>query len=219
MSRLKDEDGLPKDEILRRLRLGDLRKYLRSRYGHTLPDDDPGRDDLYELLLPISLGPEAATLKMANAVKLWARWMSGDEAEQLIDRIIRTPIYLRKPTGRELGLRLRVTNQERELWKLWTIAPYDMTDKQMQEHRKAKERARKQRRRQRQPRAAYLASSLSRTKPWEIKGESRSTWERKRRKARDASVSAIRLSAAPDTLASPEKPNRRKRLSEPRRLH
>ena len=45
-------------EIIRRLRLGDLQKFLRFRYGHTLPDDDAGREDLHELLLPISLGTQ-----------------------------------------------------------------------------------------------------------------------------------------------------------------
>ena len=42
--------------MIRRLRLGDVQKVLRQRYGHTLPDDDAGREDLRELLMPISLG-------------------------------------------------------------------------------------------------------------------------------------------------------------------
>lgn len=52
---------------MRRLRLGDVQKVLQHRYGHTLPDDDAGREDLRELLLPISLGPEAGR-KMENAI-------------------------------------------------------------------------------------------------------------------------------------------------------
>jgi hypothetical protein len=35
----------PDLETIRRLRLGDLRRFLRHRYGHTLPDDDAGRAD------------------------------------------------------------------------------------------------------------------------------------------------------------------------------
>jgi hypothetical protein len=176
-----------KHEILRRLRLGDLRKLLRSRYGHTLPNDDAGREDLHELLLPISLGPEAVTLKMANAIEVWAPWMKGDEAGQLIDQINRTPARLRKPKA--LGKRLRVTNEQRERWKLWTIAPCDMTDAQMHEQRKAKKRARDRQQRQRQPRRIYLANAKTKNPPWKVEGISRRTWYRNRAKAgRDTGV-------------------------------
>jgi hypothetical protein len=171
-----------KAEIFRRLRLGDLRKLLRSRYGHTLPDDDAGREDLHELLLPISLGPEVATLKMANAVEVWAPWMGHEEAAQLIDQIMRTPIRERMPKSRKLGERLRATNHERELWKLWTIAPCDMTDAQMHEHRKAKARDRERQRRRAagsKPRKVYLATSKARNRPWEVEGMSRAKWYRR----------------------------------------
>ena len=30
--------------------LGNIKCLLRHRYGHTLPDDDAGREDLFELL-------------------------------------------------------------------------------------------------------------------------------------------------------------------------
>jgi hypothetical protein len=43
--------------MMRRLRLGKLRKLFRDRYGPTLADDDAGREDQHELLLPISIGP------------------------------------------------------------------------------------------------------------------------------------------------------------------
>jgi hypothetical protein len=98
-------------ETLRRLRLGNLQKLFRHRYGPVLPDDDAGRDDLYELLLPISVGPHAE-IKMPKAIEVWAPWMKQDEAEALIDRVNRTPIWDRKPDSAELGRRLRVTNAE-----------------------------------------------------------------------------------------------------------
>lgn len=140
---------MSKAEIMRRLRLGDLQKVLRNHYGHTLPDDDAGREDLFELLLIASLGPEGER-KMANAIEVSAPWMGADEASQLTDQINRIPTYLRKRTARELGNRLRVTNHEREILKLKTIKPFDITDKQLTEHRKARDRARKQRMRHRQ---------------------------------------------------------------------
>ena len=80
-----------KDETIRRLRLRDMRNYLRCRYGHTLPDDDAGREDLRELLYPISVGPNAA-IKMPKAIELWAPWMNTKEAAELIDDINRMSI-------------------------------------------------------------------------------------------------------------------------------
>jgi hypothetical protein len=205
-----------KDEIIRLLRLGDVRKLLRSRYGHTLPDDDAGREDLCELLLPISLGPQAA-LKMTKAIELWAPWLGSDEAKQLIDHINRTPISLRKPTSRQLGKRQQITNQQRERWKLWTIAPYDMTDEQLKEQRKAKKRARDRERRRkagRKPRKVYLANnSISRTKPWQAEGKSRRTWYRRKSNGRGTGVRQLKLSTTERTPVPPEKLKRRKKAA------
>jgi hypothetical protein len=164
-------------EMLRRLRLGDLRKLFRGRYGATLPDDDAGREDLRELLLPISVGANA-NIKMTNAIEVWAPWMQPIEATQLIDTINQTPIQQRKPTTRQLGKRQHVTNKQREGLKLWTIAACDMNSGQMAEWRKAKARARM--RKLRQSRGTKpQAASRSRTKPWEKQGISRAQWYRR----------------------------------------
>ena len=40
----------PHAETIRRLKLGDVMKVCRDRYGLELPDDDAGRDDL-EIML------------------------------------------------------------------------------------------------------------------------------------------------------------------------
>lgn len=192
------------NETVRRLRYGDLVKILRCRYGYVLPDDDAGREDLYELLLPVSLGQGHAR-KMKHVVQLWAPWMSAHEAEELLDRVNRTPDYLRKPKAKLLGERLNLLNKEREAWGIRTIRPVDMTEAQLQEQSKAKDRDRKERRRRksgRKPREVYLANSLSRSKPWERDGISRRTWERRQRKAGVASLSRIKLKHRADTLAS-----------------
>src|SRR5207248_1473750 len=85
-------------EMIRRLRLANLRKLLRDRYGPVLPNDDAGREDLLELLLPISVGPHA-DIKMANAIEVWAPWMDKKEAEAIIDQINLMPLSQRKPTA------------------------------------------------------------------------------------------------------------------------
>jgi hypothetical protein len=172
-----------KDETIRRLRLRDMRNYLRCRYGHTLPDDDAGREDLRELLYPISVGPNAA-IKMPKAIEIWAPWMNTKEAAELIDDINLMPIWHRKPKGRELGKRLRVTDQMRQQWGLWTIKPCDLTDEQLAEWRKARDRERKRRKRQ-QTRAQYLAgftNSARQTKPWLALGIKRRAYYKRLKK-------------------------------------
>jgi hypothetical protein len=169
-----------KSEIIRRLRLGNLRGLLRARCGHTLPDDDAGREYLWELLLPISLGPEP-DLKMANTIEVHAPWMKTKEATEMNDQIKRLRWYLRTSTPRAIGQRLRVTREEWIRLKLKTILPFDMTGGEITEFRKANKRARDRRRRQAagsKPRE----QSLSRLKPWAVEGISRRTWFRKRAK-------------------------------------
>jgi hypothetical protein len=169
-----------KTEIMRCLRLGNLRTLLRARCGHTLPDDDAGREYLLELLLPVSLGPDA-NRKIHNTVETWAPWLDVKERFDLVAQIERTPAHIRRVKATTLGQRLRVTSEKRERLKLWTITPFDLTDKQLKEQRKAKQRARMRRLRQRTPRAEYLAAyNTNKEKPWEIEGISRRTWYRRR---------------------------------------
>src|SRR5215469_17367248 len=103
----------PKSEIIRRLRLGNLRTLLRARCGHTLPDDDAGREYLWELLLPISLGPDAKR-RFYNTAETWAPWLDVGERFDLVSQIERTPAHVRRVKAITLGQRLRVTSEERE---------------------------------------------------------------------------------------------------------
>jgi hypothetical protein len=172
--------GRPDPEVLRRLRLGDLKTLLRSRYGHTLPDDDAGREDLHDLLLPVSCGPDAKA-RMLNIVETWAPWMEYAELAELINAINNTPIKQRRLSGRQLGQRQNITNAQREQLKLWTISPSDMTDEQLKQHRRAKETARIWQYR-RGKGAKPREQSLTRTKPWlhESQPISRAQWYRRK---------------------------------------
>jgi hypothetical protein len=182
-----------KFETMRRLRVGDLRRLLNRRYGPSLPNDDAGREDLRELLLAISLGPDPRR-KMLNAIGLWAPWMPQDEIDALIEGIDRTPVGQRHRTGKDLGERMRLTNTERERLRLWTIAAYDMTAEERVEWRKVKARERMRRRR------ANLCQPSRRHRRWvaEWRGflrKSQKPRDRTRRKARDTpdDVSACEL--------------------------
>ena len=175
----------PDPEVMRRLRLGDLKRLLRHRYGPTLPDDDAGREDLRELLLPVSLRVDSPVLVMRNIIETWAPWMDAAETYSILQEIEQTPPSVRTRTAKNLGGRLNVTNDERERLRLWTIAPVDLTDHQRAEWRRAKRNERRTQKRRRagiKSRTAFLASSKSRQKPWESQGVSRRTWYRRRKK-------------------------------------
>jgi hypothetical protein len=170
--------------MIRRLRLGNLSTLFRDRYrGFEFPDDDAGREDLRELLLPVSIGPHA-DIRMPSVIAAWARWMQPQEATELIDRINMMPMRRRMPTAKQLGKRQNVTASLRHRLKLWTIRPCDISLGELRRQRRreaARERMRRLRQLQgRKPRAEWLATnSISRTKPWEKAGfKTRRTWER-----------------------------------------
>jgi len=175
--------GTGKWEVVRRLRYGALLNLFRHRWGKEFPDDDAGREDLFELIMNLSLAPAATEKKIANAIELWAPWMQHDEAQMMVDHVQRLHISERLPTAKTLGVRVRLTNSERERLRLWPIAPIDMTDEQLAEQRKAKRQERDAKRRRNNgslSREAYLAQFASREQPWKAEGISRRTWERRR---------------------------------------
>jgi hypothetical protein len=207
---MKAHSDHSRSEMLRRLRLGNLRKLFRDRYGPVLPNDDAGREDLYELLLPISVGPHA-DIKMQNAIEVWAPWLPPADVKELVDCINLTPIWNRKPTARQLGKRLRLTNGERERLRLWTIAPYHMNAQELLAQRKAKRRARTRLLRQlrgSKPRAIYEAESKSKIKPWEPAGIKRRAWYYRQAKQKADVASPAddwrRNSKSPDERLDPD---------------
>jgi hypothetical protein len=200
-------------EMIRRQRLGDLRKLFRERWGPILPDDDAGREDLRELLLPISLGPYEA-VKRPRAIEMWgpndrmrheievsAPWMPQDEAQALIDEINQMPLWQRKPKARTLGERLNVTYGKREELHLRTILPVDVTDAGMALIRKRKKRKRDKLRRLKrgqQSRADYLAANnKSKEQPWIKAGKSRASWYRQQRETSQRQVNLNKGSQQP----------------------
>lgn len=174
-------------ETLRRLRKRDLTEYRRRRYGNEFPDDDAGRADLIELLKTISLGPDPER-RMCKTIEVDAPWIK--DPKPIIDDVMAMSWRDRWPSAKYLGCVLNITNEQRECWRLWRIHPCDMTDAQMAEHRKAKNRARMLRNRQ-QAGAKPRSASLANKKPWKTKGQSRATWFRKRHNGRETNSCAL----------------------------
>src|SRR5262245_17903058 len=196
MSKLKllsNKPKLSKHEAQRRARLGDLLRLYHSRYGtNGFPDDSAGREDLLELLYCTSMAPSASEKKGLCIIELWAPWMTREDAERLVHHVSNNLTFAeRTPTARTLGNRLRLTNAERERLRLWTIRPCDMTDEQLADQSKARERARRERKRRDagvRSRVAYLAELKAKPKPWIAEGICRRTWERRRKMSQRVSV-------------------------------
>src|SRR5262245_11939802 len=211
-SNTKSESG-SKGETLRRRRLGDLQRLLRHRHhGRTLlTDDNAGREYLRELLLVACMAFNPGRM-MRNTIGNWAPWMDKTEAAQMIDDVNQTPTYLRKPSARVLGDRLRLTDYERQTLGIVTMRPFDVTDEQLIERRKAKDNARKWRKRRKakkKPRDAWLAThQISRQQPWRRRGMSRASWYRRRaklvRQISETGVSAVKFNTGEDRLVSLE---------------
>jgi hypothetical protein len=114
--------------------------------------------------------------------------MQPDESELLVQHLSMTPNYQKLRTAEELGRILHLTNVDRERLKLWRIRPCDMTEEQLANQAKEKERARRaaaRRTRGIRTREAYLAELASRPKPWLAEGICQRTWQRRQKKCRD----------------------------------
>lgn len=175
------------DDVKRSLRLNDLARVIAYRCPDGIPDDDAGREYLFDWLVPISLGMDAPR-KMALLIKGEAPWMPTDEAAALIERVLKLPVYKRKPKAEVLGKRLRLTLAEIERIAastgkpIRTISPCDVTREELLAHRKAKAKARQELHRRRKgvrSRAEYLATAKSRTEPWKGLGISKRTYYRR----------------------------------------
>ena len=175
-----------KAETIRRLRQGNMIRLCRHRYGTELPDDDAGRDSLFDLLCIASLAIVDPVRKMANLIEVQAPWVSDTDCTAMVDAVNRAPVPERWRIAKTLGHRHRITNLERERLKLWMIAPCDMRSEELAEQRRAKDKLRKRRKRLEQKcltQKAYLAqfaNSINQTKPWEADGISKATWYRRR---------------------------------------
>jgi hypothetical protein len=126
--------------VLTILRISELERYLRLRYGTVLPDDDAGHDDLVILLNHVAHNRTDPRGKMLGYVLRWAPLMPSNESEALIDMILAAP---RKYTPKRLGELLRLTEAERDQECITTIRAFDSTPESMAANAKRKDRERK----------------------------------------------------------------------------
>jgi hypothetical protein len=96
----------PDWECVRCLRYGAMLRLFRDRWGHTLPDDDAGRGDLWALVCNASLAWKEPEKKMRHVTELWAPRLSADERETFVRHVWGLDIYERLENSTELGRRL-----------------------------------------------------------------------------------------------------------------
>jgi hypothetical protein len=164
-------------------RVSDIEHYLEGRYGHVLPDDDAGREDLVILLNHLAQNPVDPRSKMRRPIRIWAPWMPSAEVDTLVERIAKKP---RRYKAQTLARLMRVTEEEHVRWCLKSIWAFTWSDTDVKgvERRRRRNAASAKRRQDGTPsREEWLATSKSRTKPWEAMGISRATYYRKREAA------------------------------------
>jgi hypothetical protein len=119
------------------IRLRELERLFRGRYGRFLPDDDAGLDDLIVAAHHIAFLRGEVPKHIVAWARAWAPWMPSDEAKRLAERVAAEP---RKWTADALAWRLRLSRAERTELRITTIGAFDMSKAE-------REAARKQRRR------------------------------------------------------------------------
>lgn len=171
------------------LRLNDLARLFRHRYGTALPDDDAGRDDaLVALHHLVRLRGHSGQAE--RWLDVWAPWLGEAERTEIIAGVTAEPQVW---TADELAVRLRLTMKERTMLAITTIGAVDQTKAERREQRREKDRLRKvliRRAKGSKNRAEYLEGSRESERPWVSEGMSRATWYRLIRGSETGSAAA-----------------------------
>jgi hypothetical protein len=160
------------------LRMRDLARIFRHRYGVHLPNDDAGRDDAIVAVNHLAHLPSPFP-RIMLWLGLWTPWLTEGEQQHMAAQAIVDRLFW---TADELAWRLGVTSQERRELGVTTIGAIDENRAQRLERRQtsARERMAEIRRAEGvKSRADYLRQ-FGTKKPWEAEGISRRTWFRRR---------------------------------------
>jgi IstB-like ATP binding protein len=176
-----------KATLIALIRLREIERLLQRRHGRALlPDDDDGRDSLELVAHHVAhLGGEVENHITAWAAR-WCPWLPQHEAAALAERVAAHPQKFKAAT---LGWRLRLTEIERAALAITTIRAFNVTDEQMAERRRQRDRAGR-------------PEPVSRAKPWENEGVSRATWYRRRRETKNVG-SRVEVFAADEICLTP----------------
>lgn len=162
------------------LRLNDLAKLFRGRYGHVLPDDDAGRDDLVVAINHLACLPHPQK-PIERWLEIWAPWLTIAERKTIVQPILASP---QRWKADALAWRLRLTADDRAALGITTIGAIDENSAARKKRRKLQARKRMAQLRRQQgskSRKVYEDQSIEQASPWIAEGISRRTWYRRRK--------------------------------------
>jgi hypothetical protein len=174
---------------LAELRIADLRRLFRHRFGIALWDDEYGRDAAFIMACHLAKRPEPEC-RIRNYLDLQCPWMHKDEVTSFIAKVIAKPLRWKAD---KLALRLNLYEIERDRLAISTIGAVDLDKADRLDRRRERARQRDKARRRRKgakPRREYEDDSISSTKPWLTLGMSRATWYRAGKPASETSPCA-----------------------------
>jgi len=176
------------------IRLRELQRLFRSRYGLTLSDDDAGRDDFLLVANQVAHIPGDIEKRVIGLAGRWAPWMSRTEVEELAKTFSERPPL--RYTAVKLGELLNLSDVERTRLRITTIRAVGVTLDHMVQRRRTRDRERKRQTRARK--RALQPQPLSKLKPWQARGVSRATWYRWRNQDETKCVRSISKNIAAD---------------------
>src|SRR5437588_2382137 len=142
--RKRDNDKPDQSRLITLIRLRELERLFKHRYGRFLPDDDAGMDDFVVAAHHIAFLRGEVTDHIVAWARAWAPWVRQHEAERLAARVAAEP---RKFTADALAWRLRLSMTERTTLKITTIGAFDMSKAERDAIQKARKRDRERARR------------------------------------------------------------------------
>lgn len=164
------------------LRIKDLSRLFRARYGTEQPDDDDGRDNVRIMAHHLAMLAGDPRRRVTSWVQMHAPWLSIRELDRLLAEVVTRP---RRWKAQRLAWRLRLTEADRKTLQITTIGSIDVGTADRLKARQERNRIAKllaRRAKGVKPRAQYLATSINAAKPWQTAGISRATWYRRTRR-------------------------------------
>jgi hypothetical protein len=128
MIREANASSADKQVSLQRVLKKDLRRYAWAKHGGRLPDNEVGRACVQ------------AMLSMGMGVKGYAPWLAPDEFERL--QASAAADMPERNVGEYLGRLLKLSDADREQFKLWRIKPHDVPWSTVQKRRRQEATAR-----------------------------------------------------------------------------
>lgn len=162
------------------LRIRDLSRLRAGRYGEILPDTPDARRMITIVAQHMARLPGTDPLRtIPGWLNLYAPFMTKSQTLEILTQCIDHPTKWR---AKELGFALKLNAADRARLKITTIAPYDLSPKQLSEQ--SKERAKLAKRIARRlkgvkPREQYIEEIQAMPKPWIANGISRATYFRR----------------------------------------